>query len=105
MGFTGGSLQAGVQYRVDNWVTVEQIDARTFVISAYGHWENTHSYLLPGEESAVLIDTGTGIGDIKGVAGTITGFPVSLVTTLTCWDHIGGHAEFSDICMSMKRGG
>ena len=28
-----------------NWFTVEKIDAQTFAISEYKHWEETHCYL------------------------------------------------------------
>lgn len=28
------------------WFTVEKIDEDTYVISEYGHWEETHCYLL-----------------------------------------------------------
>lgn len=48
-----------------NWFTIEKIDSNTYAISEYKHWEETHSYLLIGEKSALLIDTGLGVSNIK----------------------------------------
>lgn len=51
----------------DSWFTVQLIDSKTYAISEYGHWEKVHSFLLIGEEKAVLIDTGLGIDNIKRI--------------------------------------
>ena len=40
---------------MSEWFTVEKIDSQTFAISEYKHWEETHCYLLCGEESAVPV--------------------------------------------------
>ena len=31
---------------MDNWFTIDKIDANTYIISEYRHWEETHCYLL-----------------------------------------------------------
>lgn len=82
---------------LDSWFTVEEIDATTFGISEYGHWEKVHSYLMIGEEFAVLIDTGIGIGNIKKVVEKLTSLPIKVITTHVHWDHIGNHALFDEI--------
>ena len=82
---------------MDKWFTVEKIDGDTFAISEYGHWEETHCYLLCGLGSAVLIDTGLGISNIKKVADGLTRLPITVVTTHAHWDHIGGHGYFDRI--------
>lgn len=84
---------------MNNWFTVEQIDFQTFVISEYNHWEETHCYLLYGEESAVLIDTGLGVSNIRKIVGSLTELPVMAVTTHVHWDHIGGHRYFDNIAV------
>ena len=43
---------------MNGWFTVERIDAQTFAISDYRHWEETHCYLLCGQDKSALIDTG-----------------------------------------------
>ncbi len=79
-----------------NWFTVERIDETTHIISEYRHWEETHCYLLQGEERALLIDTGLGICDISQPVGELTHKPVTAVATHIHWDHIGGHKYYPD---------
>ena len=82
-----------------NWFTVEAIDTDTFAVSEYGHWEETHCYLLCGSKRAALIDTGLGIADIKKVIDSLTKLPVTVITTHVHWDHIGGHKYFDNIAV------
>ena len=84
---------------MSDWFTVEPIDAQTFAISEYKHWEETHCYLLYGRDRAVLIDTGLGVSDIKSVVDRLTKLPVTVLTTHAHWDHIGGHRCFGDIAV------
>lgn len=77
-----------------DWFTVEKIDENTFAISEYQHWEQTHCYLLNGETSSLLIDTGLGVANIKEIADSLTNHPIQVVTTHVHWDHIGGHRYF-----------
>ncbi len=78
------------------WFTVEQIDERTYSISEYRHWEETHCYLLIGDTRALLIDTGLGICNISDVVRKLTQQPVTAVATHIHWDHIGGHKYYPD---------
>ncbi|MCR5795602.1 MAG: MBL fold metallo-hydrolase [Solobacterium sp.] len=79
------------------WFDIKQIDDDTYVISEYGHTEETHCYLLQGSERSVLIDTGIGISDIRKITDRICTLPVTVLTTHAHWDHIGSHASFEDI--------
>ena len=87
---------------MSEWFTVEKIDSQTFAISEYKHWEETHCYLLCGEESAVLIDTGLGVSNIREIVDNLTKLPVMVVTTHIHWDHIGGHKYFDNIAVHEK---
>lgn len=78
------------------WFTIDQIDANTYIISEYRHWEETHCYLLNGSERSLLIDTGLGISNIYEEILKLTDKPVSAVATHIHWDHIGGHQYFPD---------
>ena len=78
------------------WFTIDQIDEKTHIISEYRHWEETHCYLLEGNDRALLIDTGLGICDISEDVKTLTDKPVTAVATHIHWDHIGGHRYYSD---------
>ncbi len=84
---------------MNDWFTVEKIDPQTFAISEYKHWEETHCYLLCGNDRAILIDTGLGVSNIKNVVDSLTKLPVTVVTTHAHWDHIGGHRYFDDIAV------
>jgi len=84
---------------INDWFTIEQIDDTTYAISEYGHWEETHCYLLLGGDRALLIDTGLGVANIREVVNTLTSLPVLVVTTHVHWDHIGGHRYFKEIAV------
>lgn len=52
-------------------------------------------YLLVGRERALLIDTGTGLGDLRAfVKGLAGGLPLDVVATHGHVDHIGGRGQF-----------
>lgn len=77
-----------------SWFTAEQLDEDTYAISEYGHWEETHCYLLLGRERALLIDTGLGVGDLREEVQKLTSLPLLVTLTHAHWDHIGGLAQF-----------
>lgn len=81
-----------------DWFTIEKIDADTFIISEYRHWEESHAYLLNGGEYSLLIDTGLGIGNIQEQVDKLTDKPVIAVATHVHWDHIGGHKYYPNFC-------
>lgn len=81
---------------MSDWFTVDRIDADTYAISEYRHWEETHCYLLIGKERCLLIDTGLGICNIYDEVRMLTDKPVTAVATHIHWDHIGGHKYFPD---------
>ena len=82
--------------KMENWFTLDQIDGDTHIISEYRHWEETHCYLLKGEERCLLIDTGLGICNICETVEKLTDKPVIAVATHIHWDHIGGHKYYPD---------
>lgn len=78
-----------------DWFTIDKIDDNTYVISEYNHWEETHCYLLNGENESVLIDSGMGIANIIDEVRKLTQNPVTVIATHIHWDHIGGHKLFN----------
>ena len=84
---------------MNGWFTIEKIDTQTFAISEYQHYEETHCYLLCGQNKAALIDTGLGVSNIKRVVDSLTTLPVTVLTTHVHWDHIGGHGFFDRIAV------
>ena len=79
-----------------DWFTIASIDESTYIISEYQHWEETHCYLLIGNDRALLIDTGLGVCNISEQVRKLTDKPITAVATHIHWDHIGGHKYFSD---------
>lgn len=56
-------------------------------------------FLLVGEEKALVIDTGIGIGDLKGVIHRLTDKPLTVVLSHGHSDHIGNCGAFEEVYM------
>lgn len=56
-------------------------------------------YLILGEEKALLIDSGMGIGSLRAEVEKVTKLPVILINTHGHPDHAGGNAEFPPALM------
>ena len=84
---------------MSDWFTVERIEADTFAVSEYRHWEETHCYLLCGSEAALLIDAGLGVGRLRELVDELTSLPVTVALTHAHWDHMGGLASFERFCL------
>ncbi|MGD2295344.1 MAG: MBL fold metallo-hydrolase [Candidatus Aminicenantes bacterium] len=76
------------------WFEVYALTPDTYAIYEPFQFEEAISFLATGKEGAVVIDTGTGIGDLKQVVSELTELPVSVVNTHTHWDHIGSNSQF-----------
>lgn len=78
----------------DDWYDVES--------PAPGIWRITEgdifeSQLIAGDERAVLVDAGAGIGDLRGMVEQLVDVPVTLLITHGHWDHVGNGHQFDDI--------
>jgi glyoxylase-like metal-dependent hydrolase (beta-lactamase superfamily II) len=67
------------------------------VIAEPLHFEDVRSYLIEGNDRAILFDTGMGVGDIKTVVDELTMLPISVLNSHAHWDHIGGNWRFDQI--------
>ncbi|MBQ8835366.1 MAG: MBL fold metallo-hydrolase [Oscillospiraceae bacterium] len=56
-------------------------------------------YLILGQEKALLIDSGMGIGSLKKEIEKVTKLPIVLINTHGHPDHCGGNAEFAPALM------
>jgi glyoxylase-like metal-dependent hydrolase (beta-lactamase superfamily II) len=59
-----------------------------------GEFDCASIFLLVGTEKAMVIDTGIGIGDLKGFIHTLTDKPLMLCFTHDHADHVGGASAF-----------
>ena len=57
------------------------------------------AFLFEGTDTALLVDTGFGNGNIRDTVEKLTKKPVTLVVTHADPDHIGGNALFDNACM------
>ena len=58
------------------------------------------AYLIEGKERAVLIDTGCGIGDLKGFVDKLTDKPYVVLLSHGHLDHAPGAEQFAEVYMS-----
>lgn len=59
-------------------------------------------YLVEGEETAALLDTGSGFGSLKAVADKLTDKPLIVLLTHGHTDHAMGAGEFETVYMNHK---
>lgn len=81
-----------------NYFTCEKVSSRvTRIFTITGECV----YLVEGKDKAVLIDTGTGIGDLKTLVETMTNKPLRVVLSHGHVDHVMGAANFDHIYMNV----
>ncbi|MGH8224005.1 MAG: MBL fold metallo-hydrolase [Woeseiaceae bacterium] len=81
----------------DEWFEVYRVGDGIFAIYEPGQFEEVISFLIEGEDRALLFDTGLGIGDIRRVAGQLTDLRILVLNSHTHYDHIGGNYQFETI--------
>jgi len=81
----------------DAWFEVYNVAAETYAIYEPHQSEEVISYLILGNEKAILFDTGMGISDIKKVVRELTRLPILVLNSHTHNDHVGGNWEFRSI--------
>ena len=59
-------------------------------------------YLVEGTQSAALLDTGFGIGDLKGYVETLTNKPYVVILSHGHLDHAGGAGQFEKVYLNPK---
>jgi len=84
------------QYSTD-WFEVYEVQDSCYAIYEPYQWQQVISYLIIGNEYALLFDTGNGIGNIKAVVNSITQLPVRVLNSHSHYDHVGGNADFDFI--------
>ncbi len=85
------------------WFEVYEIRPGVFALYEPGQFEEVISYLIVGDERALVFDTGLGIGDMRRlVEELLAGIPggqreVLVLNSHTHYDHVGGNHAFGKI--------
>jgi len=80
-----------------DWFEVYRVADGVYAIYEPGQFEEVMSFLIEGEERALLFDTGLGIGDMRRVVEQLTELDVIVLNSHTHYDHIGGNWQFDTI--------
>ena len=80
-----------------DWFEVYEVAPGVSAIYEPHQWQEVISYLIEGEQRALLFDTGNGIADIAKVVATVTDKPVSVLNSHTHYDHVGGNFAFAKV--------
>lgn len=83
-----------------DWFEVYRVTDGIFAIYEPGQFEEVISFLITGNEQALLFDTGLGIGDMRQVVESLTDLDVIVVNSHSHYDHIGGNHQFDTIYSS-----
>jgi len=79
------------------WFEVYTVAPGVTAIYEPFQWQEVISYLIEGEDGALLFDTGNGIEDIKAVVDRLTNKPVTVINSHSHYDHVGGNHQFDRI--------
>ena len=81
----------------NDWFEVYEVEPGVWAIYEPFQWQEVISYLIIGTDTALLFDTGNGIGNIKAIVDQLTDKPVQVLNSHTHFDHIGGNHYFDKI--------
>ncbi len=84
---------------MDDWFKVAEVARDVHAILEPNHAEEVISYLIAGRDSAILLDTGMGIGNIHRLVSEMTEKPTTVINSHYHWDHIGDNHRFSRLAI------
>ena len=83
----------------DDYYTIERLDSRTIAIGEPRYYQQNISYLILGEDRAILFDAGAGSRKIRPVAEGLTQLPITFVPSHFHYDHVGDGLPFDRIAV------
>ena len=108
-----GAIRRGDTYSpaskmIDSWYAVEAIDGQTFAVNEPKSSQYNTSYLIVGNERAVMFDAGSserpaGSKSMRQVAALYTDKPITLILSHFHYDHIYDASQFEDGVMLIDR--
>jgi len=79
------------------WFKVYDVGNHVYAIVEPYCYQEVISYLIVGNEKALLFDTGMGLDSISPLIKELTTLPITVLNSHTHFDHIGGNHEFDNI--------
>ena len=83
--------------QTQSWFEIYQIFDGVYAVYEPGQFEEVISYLILGDESGLLFDTGIGVGDMRAVVSSLTSLPITVLNSHTHYDHVGGNHQFDTV--------
>ncbi|CAN5473812.1 MBL fold metallo-hydrolase [soil metagenome] len=80
-------------------LTTREVEPGVWQITDPGYAQPSHAFLVIGNERAGLIDSGTGIWDIRGTVESLTSLEIVVLQSHAHPDHAGGSHQF-DLVMA-----
>lgn len=80
-----------------DWFEVYEVEPDVWAIYEPFQWQEVISYLIIGDDSALLFDTGNGLGNIKAIVDQLTDNPVQVLNSHSHFDHVGGNYQYQSI--------
>ena len=81
----------------DDWFIAFRIPGNVYAIEEPLHEQYVMAFLIIGDEKALLLDTCTGIKNVRMVVDILTDLPVTVLNSHDHFDHIGGNAYFDEV--------
>jgi len=78
----------------DDWYEVTRPTAHSYCLREVDRFQQ---FLVVGDDRALVVDAGIGVGDLRSMVGSLVDRPVALLLTHSHWDHIGAAAQFTDV--------
>ena len=79
------------------WHEVYQVEPGVFAITEPRQFQEAISYLIVGDSSAVLFDSGIGLVPLAPVVKALTQLPVRVLNSHSHFDHVGANHEFDQV--------
>ncbi len=84
---------------MSQWYKIVEIEKDVYLIDEPKH---VRCFLVNGDDKSIMIDTGTGLSDIKKAIEPISHEDIMVLNTHWHFDHIGGNSQFDQIGISAK---
>lgn len=80
-----------------DWFKVYEVGEKVYAIAEPFNFQEVISYLILGNEKALLFDSGMGLDSMSVLVDQLTDLPIVVINSHSHYDHIGSNHEFEHI--------